>query len=78
MAQEEMKKPLFDSALPDIEDLKVIVTREGEGVSEWNRERYYSKEVGEMVNCSNPLCHEGGSHFRKFCGKWLEKEAHTR
>ena len=60
MAQEERKKALFDSAFPDVEDLKVIVTQEGEGVREWSRERYYSKGAGEKVDCSNPLCQEGG------------------
>ncbi len=75
MAQEETKKALFDSAFPDIEDLKVIVTQGGEGVSEWSRERYYSKGAGERVDCSNPLCHEGGFSLWEILGEMIGRRS---
>jgi hypothetical protein len=56
------RKVSFSDAFPAIEDLKVVVEHLGYcGVHEWNRvRRYSSKEVGEFVDCTNPLCYNGG------------------
>jgi hypothetical protein len=48
-------------AFPSIERITVDVDEEGEGVQEWSRIRYYSdNSIGEYIDCSNPLCYNGG------------------
>ncbi|EMT38140.1 hypothetical protein TthWC1_2382 [Thermoanaerobacter thermohydrosulfuricus WC1] len=55
------EKTTFEKAFPMIEDIEVKVIEYGEGVNEWNRERYYNKfTAGEYINCSNRLCYNGG------------------
>lgn len=56
------KKGTFTEAFPEIEDLRVTVVESGDGVWGDNREAIYSKAhpPGEYVNCSNPLCYNGG------------------
>lgn len=55
------EKSSFEKAFPTISDIKVKVIESGEGVEEWNRERYFSKaNAGEYINCSNRLCYNGG------------------
>lgn len=61
------KKVSFAEAFPTIEDIKVVVKRGGHyGVSEWNKEEHYGTNVGEYVDCTNPMCYNGGfsvGHF---------------
>ena len=56
------QKVSFEEAFPEIEDLTVEVEESGHGVSEWNRKRTYRKQnfPGEYIDCSNPLCYNGG------------------
>jgi len=54
------QKVSFEEAFPEIADLKVIVEESGHGVREWNRVRHYGKNIGEYIDCSNPLCYNGG------------------
>ena len=55
-------KVSFEEAFPEIEDLIVEVEESGQGVSERNCKRTYRKQnlPGEYINCSNPLCYNGG------------------
>lgn len=52
----------FDEAFPEIEDLTVEVIKSGHGIDDWNRKSTYRKQYfpGEYINCSNPLCYNGG------------------
>lgn len=56
------KTDSFDKAFPEIEDVKVEVTESGEGLTQFNRERIYSKRTlrGEYIDCHNPMCYNGG------------------
>jgi len=57
-----VQKVSFEEAFPEIKDLTVEVEESGHGVSEWNRKRTYRKQYfpGEYIDCSNPLCYNGG------------------
>jgi len=56
------RKVSFNEAFPEIEDLTVEVEEWGQGIDDWNRQRVYQKQYfpGEYINCSNPLCYNGG------------------
>lgn len=68
------KKVPFQEAFPTIEELKVKVEESGDGVSEWGRTRHYHTTVGEYVNCSNPLCYNGGFSIGQILRDMVEKE----
>lgn len=54
-------KVSFDEAFPGIEDVSVEVEEYGRGVTlEFNRLIYKKGEIGEYINCRNPLCYNGG------------------
>lgn len=53
-------KTTFEKAFPQIEDLKILVEESGEGVSDGKGVSYFNNDSGEYVNCSNPLCYNGG------------------
>ena len=49
----------FEEAFPDIKEIKVEITESGEGITQFNRTRVYSKSrFGEYINCSNELCYD--------------------
>lgn len=50
----------FEKAFPQVDELKVVVTQQGEGVSNWNCVSHYGKNAGEYIDCRNPLCYNGG------------------
>lgn len=51
----------FHAAFPEIDTVSVTVTEEGEGIREWSHVRHYDeKRLGEYIDCSNPLCYNGG------------------
>lgn len=53
-------KVSFAEAFPQIEDVTVEVEESGEGVT-WKGKQQYGKEsLNEYINCSNPLCYNGG------------------
>ena len=54
------KKSSFDEAFPQIASLSCKVEEDGDGVSSWSHARHYGKGTGEYVDCSNPLCYNGG------------------
>lgn len=59
------RKASFDEAFPEIEDIVIEVAEDGHGVRHWGRDdpkRIYKKPhlPGEYVDCSNPLCYNGG------------------
>ena len=58
-------KASFDKAFPEIEDVVIEVTEDGRGIRQWrpsHQKRIYRKSnlPGEYVDCSNPLCCNGG------------------
>ncbi len=56
-----VEKVAFEKAFPEIEDVSVVVEEQGDGVSKWTSTRSYGKSsVGEYIDCSNPLCYNGG------------------
>lgn len=55
------RKASFSEAFPTIADVSIVVTRGGhDGVREWNRVQRFGGNVGEYIDCSNPLCYRGG------------------
>jgi hypothetical protein len=57
------KKVGFAEAFPMIEEIKIEVKEEGEGVYEGNEVSIYSSKSilpGEYINCRNSLCYNGG------------------
>lgn len=54
------EKTTFEKAFPEIEDIRVIVEEYEDFMSE-GKKRYYSKaNAGEYIDCSNPVCYNGG------------------
>jgi len=48
-------------AFPEIKEARVVCVEKGDGVREASAERVYtSPRIGEFVNCSNPVCYNGG------------------
>lgn len=56
------KRASFQEAFPELEEARVEVEESGDGVYGENRRSVYSSRtfLGEYVNCSNPLCYNGG------------------
>jgi hypothetical protein len=61
------EKTTFEKAFPTIANLRIEVREEGDGVTQalfgpkGPRVRVLdAKSAGEFVNCSNPLCYNGG------------------
>ncbi len=56
------EKVSFEVAFPTIKNLSVHVEHYGHGITRWNKDRYYNKDnqPGEYIDCSNPLCYNGG------------------
>ena len=50
----------FDEAFPEIEDVTVEVKENGEGVHGSGSRIYRKGQFGEYIDCSNPLCYNGG------------------
>lgn len=52
----------FDKAFPQIKDLTVEVIEYGDGIYNSQSKSIYNRGnlPGEYVNCSNPLCYNGG------------------
>jgi len=56
------KKPLFEELFPQIEDLRVEVTESDDTLRGGGCVRAYTIKdpPGEYIDCSNPLCYNGG------------------
>jgi hypothetical protein len=54
------KKGSFDQAFPQIEKITITLKESGDGVTPQIETRTYDKSAGEYINCSNPLCYNGG------------------
>ena len=56
------EKVSFEEAFPEIKDIKVVCREIGYGVSRYSRKSTYALPTipGEYVDCSNPLCYNGG------------------
>ncbi len=58
------KTSSFEKAFPTIASFQVRVEEDGRGVERWNHVRHYGRnQVGEYLDCSNPLCYGGGFHL---------------
>jgi hypothetical protein len=54
-------KTTFEKAFPEIKDIQVEVTEEGDGVIPRLETQFYTKSnCGEYIDCSNPRCYKGG------------------
>src|SRR4051812_34663164 len=53
------QKVPFSEAFPEIETISVEIKESGTGVHDPSRVRVYNA-IGEHVNCSNPICYNGG------------------
>lgn len=60
------KKVGFDEAFPEIEDVTVEVEETGDGVYGKGSLAYRKPHVGEFIDCSNPLCYNGGISIGSF------------
>ena len=64
----------FREAFPEIATLRVEVTEEGHGVSSYGGPAIYNESsVGEFINCSNPLCYNGGIRIGFKLGEMVRK-----
>ena len=54
------RKVSFDEAFPQIEDVVVEVKESGHGIRRDNRRVYRKPYLGEYIDCSNPICYNGG------------------
>ncbi len=55
------KKTTFEKAFPQIKNIDVEVEETGNGTYNSSRTSHYSKTyISEYVNCSNPMCYNGG------------------
>lgn len=53
-------KASFEKAFPEVEECLVEVKERGPGVSNWPTATVRHRNPGEYINCSNPLCYNGG------------------
>ena len=73
------KKVSFKEAFPEIKKLEIRAKESGYGVYEEFDTKYYSIEhlAGEFIDCSNPLCYNGGFSVGKILREMVrEKETH--
>ncbi len=55
------KKVLFEEAFPEIDDIVVEVEERGHVWDKgFGKRRYTKGQIGEFIDCSNPLCYGGG------------------
>jgi hypothetical protein len=66
----------FSQAFPEITNLKVEVNESGDGVSRFSGGLaiYDQNLVGEFINCSNPLCYNGGIRIGFKLGEMVRKK----
>lgn len=73
------KKVSFGEAFPEIEDLTVEVEEMGHVIREWNRKRTYGKQyLGEYIDCSNPICYNGGFSIGSILREMVRKKETTK
>ena len=54
----------FAEGFPTVEAVKVEVEESGRGVRQgWGPAVYTHEHLPEYIDCSNPLCHNGGFHL---------------
>lgn len=54
-------KTTFEKAFPEIKNIDVEVIETGDGTNNGSRTSHYGKiNIKEYVNCSNPMCYNGG------------------
>jgi hypothetical protein len=54
------QKVEFEEAFPQIDDITVKVRESGAGVYGSYERTLGKTSIGQYVNCSNPICHNGG------------------
>lgn len=74
------KTASFNEAFPTIEDLQVVVKESGKGArglhGESERRHWFDGKhpPGEYVDCSNPLCYDGGVRVGRYLRIMVRKE----
>jgi hypothetical protein len=72
------EKVSFKEAFPQVKSVRIKVD-EGELGSQGTIPRYYSEgNIGEFVNCSNPLCYDGGFSIGSILRSMVEKKEKHR
>lgn len=67
------KKVGFDEAFPQIKDLTIEVSEGSLGRGR-SRAMVYHKDIGEYINCSNPMCYNGGFSIGKVLRNMVAKK----
>lgn len=69
-------KTTFRKTFPEIKVITVEIEETGEGVYHSYQPLHFDKKsIGEFINCSNPLCYNGGFRIgRIICDMVSEKE----
>jgi len=73
------KKASFEKAFPQIETVEVEVSESGQGVRPIHAGRSMRKQIytqtslSEFIDCSNPLCYNGGFSIGRVIRKMVSK-----
>lgn len=67
------EKVSFEKAFPTIEDVLVEVKEQGQGAF-GDKIRYKKSSIGEYIDCSNPLCYNGGFSIGRILRKMIENK----
>jgi len=69
------KKVPFTEAFPEIDDITVEVKESGHGVYRNSCTGIYGKDtLGEYIDCSNPLCYNGGFSIGRILWEMVRKQ----
>jgi hypothetical protein len=69
------RKVSFKEAFPEIKEIKVVCSEKGHGVDQYSSRRTYTLRSmpGEYVDCSNPLCYNGGFSLGQILSEMVSK-----
>ena len=60
----------FEQTFPQVEAVTVEIEEYGDGIYGGERSRRYTREsLAEYVNCSNPLCYNGGVQWGAYSAR---------
>jgi len=74
------KKAPFEEVFPQIDEISVIVEERVGSADRNSRKRHYNKKnISEYVDCSNPLCYNGGVSIGSIIRSMvIEKQTHNK
>lgn len=67
-------KTTFEKAFPNVEECTITVKESGHGAPSWNHGVSHYKNPGEYLNCSNPLCYNGGFNIGSTIREMVSKK----